>query len=814
MIHELVYTSAKSGLKPGSRGYCTVASSAGMSKPMAEKLESLSGYRHIFPPGTIEADKNPVAYSYVRLQIAGILCHVLSRVADAGLDYSGRSNKLAHHVVLEQQDLVREGPAACLADRRFALRRWTGDARILPPKSVPPLSDSGPTRQHWESASSDPNWCDYLIQNVRQRKPVYVVYPIGTEVLPLIADAQSLLPSDERWHMTFSTYFTRVPPGVECLVRCIPAETKEAKAILGRHDQVRIDLSSHSRAPATSIVSTEDVLSPTEEVDVPYAEVPSRRSQDAGDLKLAPPEIPSVQNVQLRGTSVARRGKQRGRSLLAWMAIGLLIVGGAVSSILWRDSESSLAANQPARQAASDDVDNRPSVDREPEVTPEVTDATEGNVSQAEAPVEAHSAQPAAKNDGNAGAVDDTPTLNFVPTAVSEEPLSPTASESTASPAVSSVKPVHWILNAESHQAISANEISSLQIRPQPHRFVIQEPDAVGGEWTVDGPDEEGFDSTYLTAGVDPVSRRLQVRRGTGGQSVATHTVIVTLDNAQEVFVHPESPVVIDIPEYMYDQPVHFKIADLTLPILSSARAAVKITVDGNAKQDIIPISLEASRWTLWLKVKRDLAILLSIDPDKRAGSLRSYISVGKPPRPKRLSDVLAKGTEIGLLVDAVNDTEYVLKRVEDILQILESPDDEKRLSTRQQQQIRKAAREIADEISLIEPGSRQFRVKQHLTQSVPGKNARGAMLFLAQTSGEFPKVSDKRVRALEQFRAFLTTSAKQWKSDEAYQPEVYETMKSVQQISAIEFDIVFFKSPEIGAKFPFLRIRTTETTK
>ena len=71
MIQELIYTSAKSGLKPGSRGYCTVASSAGMSKPMSEKLESLSGYRHLFPPGTIQADNNPIAYSYVRTQIGG-----------------------------------------------------------------------------------------------------------------------------------------------------------------------------------------------------------------------------------------------------------------------------------------------------------------------------------------------------------------------------------------------------------------------------------------------------------------------------------------------------------------------------------------------------------------------------------------------------------------------------------------------------------------------------------------------------------------------------------------------------------------------
>ena len=48
MSHEIIYTSAPQGLKPGSHGFCTVAATAGIAKNLLERLESLSGYRHAF----------------------------------------------------------------------------------------------------------------------------------------------------------------------------------------------------------------------------------------------------------------------------------------------------------------------------------------------------------------------------------------------------------------------------------------------------------------------------------------------------------------------------------------------------------------------------------------------------------------------------------------------------------------------------------------------------------------------------------------------------------------------------------------------
>jgi hypothetical protein len=60
LSQEILYTSAPQGLKPGSRGFCTVVSTSGMAKNLAERLESLSGYRHAYMPTDADAHLNPV----------------------------------------------------------------------------------------------------------------------------------------------------------------------------------------------------------------------------------------------------------------------------------------------------------------------------------------------------------------------------------------------------------------------------------------------------------------------------------------------------------------------------------------------------------------------------------------------------------------------------------------------------------------------------------------------------------------------------------------------------------------------------------
>lgn len=88
MSFELLYTSAPSGLKPGTRGFTTVLCTEGIPPNVVQRLETLSGYRHVFSAQDTRATENPVCYSHLRVPIAGKPTSVLSRIAAYGVDYS------------------------------------------------------------------------------------------------------------------------------------------------------------------------------------------------------------------------------------------------------------------------------------------------------------------------------------------------------------------------------------------------------------------------------------------------------------------------------------------------------------------------------------------------------------------------------------------------------------------------------------------------------------------------------------------------------------------------------------------------------
>ena len=95
MNAELLYTSAPQGLKQGSRGFCTVLSTVGMPLNLATKLESLSGYRHLYPSGTPDASKNPVGFSHLRFMSVAVMSRFFREFPTTGwIIANGRTNLL------------------------------------------------------------------------------------------------------------------------------------------------------------------------------------------------------------------------------------------------------------------------------------------------------------------------------------------------------------------------------------------------------------------------------------------------------------------------------------------------------------------------------------------------------------------------------------------------------------------------------------------------------------------------------------------------------------------------------------------------
>jgi len=242
MSQEIVYTSAPQGLKTGSKGFCTVISTEGITDYFAERLEMLSGYRHAFSPGDPKA---PVNYSHLQIKVGRHSYHVLSRVCDAGFDYSQRSNKLAHHVALEASELVPAGPAAVLASRGFCITKWDGKTKMLPQGRLPTAQRAGTgTCLTWKSVAGDAGWAGVLAESamVSRPKPVSVIFRAGTDTLALVVESMCLLPAQKRWDVSFNTYFTKAVAGSDCLWRFVLDGTKQAEALRAKPTETIIDL--------------------------------------------------------------------------------------------------------------------------------------------------------------------------------------------------------------------------------------------------------------------------------------------------------------------------------------------------------------------------------------------------------------------------------------------------------------------------------------------------------------------------------------------------------------------------------------------
>src|SRR5262245_38871261 len=191
MSQELHYTSVARGLKPGSRGFGTVAATANLPEALADRLEALSAYQAVYPPGDPSDALNPVAYVHVRLTVGGHVQDVLSRIGPAGLDYSGRPNKFAHHVILAPEERPDGGPAWLLSRPGFRRDAWEGEPRILAEGPRVPRGDHLPgVARAWHDLTGDAGWAGVLAESflADPRRPVFLVFRPGMDLLPLFAE--------------------------------------------------------------------------------------------------------------------------------------------------------------------------------------------------------------------------------------------------------------------------------------------------------------------------------------------------------------------------------------------------------------------------------------------------------------------------------------------------------------------------------------------------------------------------------------------------------------------------------------------------
>ncbi|HTQ37815.1 MAG TPA: hypothetical protein VMJ32_02235 [Pirellulales bacterium] len=215
MPFELQYTSAPHGLLPGQSGLATVKMTKGMPLQLRESLETLSSYHG----ASIEhaSSKQFQCSSLLHFAAAGTRWYVLSRSANAGLDYTHRQTFFVHHVAFSPEETAGLDPLSLLNAADFLRSRWDGRVEEIaaPPRIPHPAQPgaklNGPLTAEWKA---------FIVDEALAGKLIYLITPENSS----LSLAESLLAAAtqrERWNVTFMTRFQSLSPTVKCAVRCL-----------------------------------------------------------------------------------------------------------------------------------------------------------------------------------------------------------------------------------------------------------------------------------------------------------------------------------------------------------------------------------------------------------------------------------------------------------------------------------------------------------------------------------------------------------------------------------------------------------------
>jgi hypothetical protein len=208
---------------------------------LIQLAESLSAYKNLYAPNDPNYKLNPPVHAHHRFVSGGQSLSVLSRVVPYGSDYSGRTNKLAHHVIARSNEMASMNPAMIMTQEGFFLEQWESKPQHLPSeKRIPACPDLASPATNWKTVTGDAGWAGVVAQSYLDTptRPVVLVFEPGMEMLPLLAEVIQLLPPERRSAVTFNTYLTSMIQGTECWARCclpgsdVLRETRRTSGVL------------------------------------------------------------------------------------------------------------------------------------------------------------------------------------------------------------------------------------------------------------------------------------------------------------------------------------------------------------------------------------------------------------------------------------------------------------------------------------------------------------------------------------------------------------------------------------------------------
>ena len=216
MPWQLIYTSAPRGLLSGQVGFCTVARSGDLREALAQRLEQISSYHYLRVAEATTANRNPTVCTFRILDLRGSKYYVLTRIQPCGLDFTARTNHLAHHLVFQPNDLARlPSPSAILRNWDGWLPSWQGEPRLVEDPSLDNFDAAAGNflpAQTWLRVTGDAGRAAGLLEGDCARG-CYLLCPAGSEkqVLDMYCESLQLLNLNGQyplrpWRHPFTTF--------------------------------------------------------------------------------------------------------------------------------------------------------------------------------------------------------------------------------------------------------------------------------------------------------------------------------------------------------------------------------------------------------------------------------------------------------------------------------------------------------------------------------------------------------------------------------------------------------------------------------
>ncbi len=163
---------------------------------LGNELERLSRFEHF--PG----QSNPVIYRHLEIQTRSEQYHVLSRIQDAGTDYSKRNNHIAHHLVFANEETTTlPDPATILLYWKGWKNSWHEPPRVLTERDQFQIQDldtrSEPLAGEYANCAIEGTPIDqaFYIEERRERE---LVLHFRNELLGM--------PATDRWRVSFTNF--------------------------------------------------------------------------------------------------------------------------------------------------------------------------------------------------------------------------------------------------------------------------------------------------------------------------------------------------------------------------------------------------------------------------------------------------------------------------------------------------------------------------------------------------------------------------------------------------------------------------------